>query len=389
MSAPELPAGPDYRGRSLSRLLPSSAAALGLPGWENALGLPRARRVAVVMVDGLGTAHLRRYAGHAPFLKSLQAGPGAAVLTASFPTTTAASLSSLGTGLAPGGHGLVGYDVLDPDRGVVVNQLGGWDRATDPRRWQPHPTVFERIRDSEVEAEAVTVSLPKFRASALTDAALRGSRFEEAGTLHARFQRARQEMHAGPAKLVYLYLNELDRAGHRHGTGSDDWLHALEEIDGALRRFSQQVPPDVLVLVTGDHGMVDVPESGRIDYSDRPELLDGIEHTAGEPRFVQLHFAADASDRVRTATRQAWESSYGTQAWVLDRDQAIRAGWFGTVAAPVRERIGELLIVPFEQIALYDGRRASAAAFEMAGHHGSPTRAEREVPLLTVHRPAG
>ena len=387
VSAQPLPGGPDYAGRSLTQVLPSAAAALGLPGWSNALGLPTARRVAVVMVDGLGSAHLRRHAGHAPFLKSAQAQSGSQVLTAAFPTTTAASLSSLGTGLAPGGHGLVGYDVLDPERQVVINQLGGWDRTTAPRAWQPHATVFERIASSPVEAESVTVSLPKFRDSALTEASLRGSRFEEGTTLHARFQRARQELSTGPVKLVYLYLNELDRAGHRHGTGSADWLHALEEIDGALRRLVRQVPPDTLVLATGDHGMIDIPESGRIDYSTQDRLLDGIEHTAGEPRFVHLHFAVGATERVRAATRAQWESDYGTRAWVLSRDEAVAAGWFGTVTETVRPRIGDLLIAPFEQIALFDGRRAGPNAFEMVGHHGAPTRAEREVPLLLLHAP--
>ena len=389
MSAPDRPAGPDYRGRSLSQVLPSAAASLGLPGWTNALGLPASRRVAVVMVDGLGSAHLKRFAGHAPFLKSAQSQQASLVLSAAYPTTTAASLSSLGTGLEPGQHGLVGYDVLDPERNVVINQLGGWDRTTAPLAWQPHPTVFEQLAEGDTEAEAVTVSLPKFRGSALTEASLRGSRFVEGGTLHARFQQARQELTTGPAKLVYLYLNELDRAGHRHGTGSPDWLYALEEIDAALRRLSRQVPADTLVLVTGDHGMVDVPESGRIDYSTDPGLIDGVEHTAGEPRLVQLHFAADASARVREGTVARWRAEHGGTSWILTREEAVAAGWFGRVSDQVMPRIGDVLIAPFEQQALFDGRRATESAFEMIGHHGAPTRAEREVPLLTVHAPRG
>lgn len=380
----DLPAGPDYAGRSLSQVLPSAVASLGVPGWQNPLGLPPARRVIVVMVDGLGSALLKRFAGHAPFLKSAQAAHSQ-VLHASFPTTTAASLSSLGTGLAPGEHGLVGYEVLDPERGKVIQQLGGWDPATDPVQWQPHPTVFERLAGSEVEA--VTVSLPKFEGSALTQAALRGSRFEAARTLHARFQKARQEVQEGPRKLVYLYVNELDKEGHRHGTGSPEWLRELEEVDGAVRRLAGQVPADTHVLVTGDHGMLDVPASGRLDYSEQPELVSGVEHTAGEPRFVQLHFAADASEQVRQGTREAWQSAYGSRAWVLTRDQAVAAGWFGGVQERVLPRIGELIIAPREPLALFDGRRASDSAWDMVGHHGAPTAAERQVPLISAQVP--
>lgn len=384
-SAPPIPAGPPYAGRSLAAVLTSAAAALGAGGFSNALQLPRARRAAVVMVDGLGKAVLKRYGGHAPYLRSvLQAD--SATLQSAFPTTTAASLSSLGTGLEPGRHGLVGYDVLDPERDTVINQLGGWDPQTDPLRWQPEPTVFERLAGTGVEP--VTVSLPAFEDSALTRASLRGARFIGARTLHARFQRAREQLHDASAPvLVYLYLNELDKAGHRHGTGSREWLHALEEIDGAARRLSRSVPKDTVLMLTGDHGMVDVPESGRIDYSAMPALVDGIEHTAGEPRFVQLHFAPDAGPGVRERTLAAWGAAFGEHAWILTRDRALEAGWFGTTGDRVRARIGEVLIAPHAPLALYDGRRAAPAAFGMVGHHGSPTRAEREVPLLVLHRP--
>ncbi|MDI3331165.1 MAG: alkaline phosphatase family protein [Micrococcus sp.] len=384
-STPPLPAGPPYAGRSLASVLTSAAAALGAPGFTNALALPRTRRAAVVMVDGLGKALLKRYGGHAPFLRSVL-DRDSATLQSAFPTTTASSLSSLGTGLEPGRHGLVGYDVLDPERDTVINQLNGWDPQTDPLRWQPEPTVFERLAGTGVEP--VTVSLPAFEDSALTRASLRGSRFVGGTTLHARFQHAREELHgARQPVLLYLYLNELDKAGHQHGTGSEKWLYALEEIDSAARRLSQSVPQDTVLVLTGDHGMVDVPESGRIDYSAMPALVDGIGHTAGEPRFVQLHFAPDAGPAVRERTTNAWRAAFGDHAWVLTRDQALEAGWFGATGDRVMPRIGELLVAAHGPVALYDGRRAAPAAFEMVGHHGSPTRAEREVPLLMLHRP--
>ncbi|VXB44190.1 alkaline phosphatase family protein [Citricoccus sp. K5] len=402
-SAPPLPAGPPFAGRSLSGVLTSAAAALGAEGFTNSLQLPRTRRAVVVMVDGLGKALLKRYAGHAPFLRSVLERD-AATLQVAFPTTTAASLSSLGTGLEPGRHGLVGYDVLDPERDKVINQLGGWDPLTDPRSWQPHPTVFERLaatRPMSVDdtcrrasafddpgVDAVTVSLPAFEDSALTEASLRGSRFVGAKTLQARFQKAKEELHAatGPV-LLYLYLNELDKAGHQHGTGSEQWLYALEEIDGAARRLSAAVPRDTLLMLTGDHGMVDVPESGRIDYAELPALVDGVRHTAGEPRFVQVHFEPDASETVRESTASAWQEAFADQAWILTREEAVRAGWFGAVDARVAPRIGDLLVAAHGPVALYDGRRVAPAAFEMVGHHGAPTRAEREVPLLMMHRP--
>src|SRR5690606_24902977 len=117
----------------------------------------------------------------------LAGAQGLATLDAAFPTTTAASLASLGTGAAPGAHGLVGYDVLDPDRDRVVNQLGGWDAAVDPRAWQPLPTVLERAAE---HVDVVTVSRQRFAGSGLTDAALRGGRFVAAEGPAARVSTA-------------------------------------------------------------------------------------------------------------------------------------------------------------------------------------------------------
>lgn len=376
--------------RALRSVLTSAAAALGVPGVQDAFGLPPTRRAVVALIDGLGRSHLRRFGGHAPTLRAALA-EGGRVLQAAVPTTTAASLTSLGTGLDVGEHGVAGYDVLDPDRGVVVNQLGGWDEATDPLAWQPHPTVFERAAAAGVDA--VTVSLPAFEHSALTRAGLRGGRFVSGRGLLARAQHAERVLaDAREPTLVYFYVNELDKAGHRHGVGSAAWLHALEEVDSTLRRLLSRVPAGTVVLATGDHGMVDVPASRRVDYAAlddggvllEPALLEGVAHTAGEPRLVQLHFAADADDAVRERVRAAWGERFGAHAWVLTRAEAEAAGWFGArVEERVRARIGDLLIAPHGDLALYDGRRVGEQAFEMVGQHGSPTRAEREVPLLT------
>ena len=133
-----LPAAPPYGRKTIAELLPSAAAALGVPGFDNPLSLPAANRICVVMVDGLGKALLRARGGHAPFLRKLM--ENSQTLMAAFPSTTAASLASFGTGLPPGQHGLVGYDAVDPARRRVVNQLGGWPKDLDPVAWQPHAT---------------------------------------------------------------------------------------------------------------------------------------------------------------------------------------------------------------------------------------------------------
>lgn len=362
--------------------MPSAAAALGVPGYTNVLGLPKARRVCVVMADGLGKSLLKARSGHAPFLRSAMAN--SRTLDAAFPTTTAASLSSLGTGLVPGRHGIVGYDVVDPAVPRVVNMLGAWPADLDPAEWQPYPTVLADVAEHLYVA---TASLPRFKDSALTRASLSGGEFLPAGTPQARVRAAVEALGSHDRALVYCYWNELDKAGHRFGSDSTQWVSELEELDANMHTLARRVPSGTLVLLVADHGMVDVRREARIDYSQYPELLEGIALTAGEPRAVQLHFAPDATAETRSAVILRWKEAFGAKAWVITRDEAIDRGYFGAVDERVRARIGDVLVLANGEIALYDGRRSSAQAMEMVGQHGSMTRSEREVPLLVLAAP--
>lgn len=382
-AAEPLPKAPGYGRSSVAEVLTSAAAALQVPGFANTLGLPAARRICVVMVDGLGRSLLKQRAGHAPYLRSLL--ESGRTLSAAFPTTTAASLASLGTGLPPGQHGMVGYDVLDPGQDKVVNMLGNWDPGVDPKLWQPFPTVLERAAE---HLPVATVSLPRFGGSAMTRAALRGGSFVGGTGIHARVQAAAETLASEKRMLMYFYFNELDKAGHRYGAQSSEWGGTLEEIDSALKRLSARVPPDTLVLLTGDHGMVDTAVQDRIDFSADPLLVDGVRHTAGEPRMVHLYLEPDAPAGTLDRLASAWRSAYGTKAWILTRAEAIDAGLFGPVRPEVLPRIGDLLVAAREPIALYDLRRTNPSALQMVGQHGSLTRAEREVPLLTLAQPA-
>ena len=377
-----LPPAPAFGQRSIAEVLTSAAASLGVEGFVNTLGLPKASRVCVVVADGLGRSLLKQKSAHTPFLRSvMQAGQGEVPvwLDSTFPSTTAAALASFGTGLVPGQHGLVGFDVLDPDQDKVVNMLGNWDAGVDPLAWQPFPTVLER---AAAWVDVTTVSLPQFGNSPMTRAALRGGRFISATTAHARTAAAAEAMAANSPSLMYFYVNELDKAGHRYGCQSEQWEHQLEELDATVKRLNASLPAGTVVLLTADHGMLDVPEQQRIDFAEDPALIDGVRHTAGEPRMVHLYLenAADAAGRERLL--DAWRARFGERVWAFTREEALAGGLFGPLRPAVGPRIGDVMIAARDTLALYDTRRVRPTAMEVVGQHGSLTKAEREVPLL-------
>lgn len=394
-----LPVAPDYGRGTLNMVVPTLDAALaewhgvapvcsgpgtGVDAAELIPGLEPARRAVMVMVDGLGSELIERYGGHAPVIRQAMQRKNSQVLSTVFPTTTAAALTAMGTGLAPAEHGIVGYDAVAPDPAGgrrMVNQLGNWPSDLEPREWQPNPTCFERM---EAVRRVVTVSRDKFEDSALTRSSLRGGEFVGVTTPHARVGATLTELKHKDV-FVYLYWDDLDKAGHAHGVASKQWLHELEELDAAMGRLVAKLPPDTAVVLTADHGMVDIPREGRIDYSQFPELIDGVELTAGEPRAVQLHFAADAPQSQRDAVVAAWKERFGSDAWILTREEYVELGWFGAVFRDgVLERAGDVVIAAHGPIALYDGRRVSPHAFEMIGQHGSLTEAERRIPFAVL-----
>jgi hypothetical protein len=364
---------------SLADVLPSCFAAIRAEG--NALGLPPVDKAVVLLVDGLGAAALKASAGHARTLAPLLGTGGTA--WSGFPTTTASALASLTTGEPPGTHGLVGYSVLDAAHDRVVNQLSGWDERLDPATWQRSRTVFERAADAGIPAFAVGVE--RYRHTGFTRAVLRGAEYRAANSIGERLAEARLVLDENDQALVYVYVPELDQAAHKHGWRSAAWTDRLEEVDAAVRSFAASLRPGEGVLVTADHGIIDVAPHNHVMFDADPPLLDGVRHIAGEPRCLQLHFEPDATPALREAVTARWRESEAARSWVATRSEAIAEGWFGrSVHRDVVPRIGDLIIAARKAHAYYDGRDASGSGRNMVGQHGSMSQDESVVPLLRL-----
>jgi hypothetical protein len=368
---------PDWSAGSLASVLPSVADRLGVTEFRDrdVFGLPEARRAVVVLVDGLGYDLLRQRSGHAPFLRGLLAA--ARRIPCGFPTTTATSMGSFGTGLPPGTHGLVGFQVLDPDTDRLLNELS-WEDGPDPVRWQPSDTIFEIAEGAGVAVTRVGPGF--FDGSGLTNAALRGGRFAAARSLPERVDAAVTALVATPRSLVYLYWGDLDKIGHMHGASSWQWGDELESIDRSLAALAERVPDDTLIVVTADHGMVDVPFEDRLDLAYEPELMQDVRHLAGESRSLQLHVTPGEA----AAVEAAWREALGERASILTREQAIDEGWFGAVRLEVVPRIGDLIVNMQGGFAVIHSGLMRPEVLRLLGLHGSTSDAELAVPVIVV-----
>lgn len=354
---------PRYGTRSLTELLPSVAAALGVDGFQDQLGLGSASQVVVVVVDGLGHRQLQEVAHGLTHL-----GPAALEqqpIDAAFPTTTPVGLASLTLALDPALHGFVGGTFELPDFDCVLNPLR-WQDVPPPAAVQPEPTVFQRMHGVEIRSHGPAA----YAASGMTRTLLAGTQPMPYERMDAR------SIVAAAGRLDYVYLPQLDKSGHVHGPLTPDWNRCLLEIDALVGAMLRRLPAQALVVVTGDHGMVAVPDAGRIDI-DHPAFTAGIRRVAGEPRMRHLY--TDDAETVKAR----WIDLLGDRATVLGRDEALALRLFGAPDEFLIDRIGDV-------IAIAEGRHAMTSSridprvSGLRGLHGGLTEDELLVPALLL-----
>ncbi len=365
---------PDYGEGTLPDLATSLLASLGVDDAPNPLGLVAARRACLLIVDGLGWELLRAHQAAAPFLSELTNSGRA--LTAGFPATTVTSLTSLGTGLPPGRHGMLGYQIAVPGRDRLLNGLR-WDEQVDPVSWQPAPTIYQRAAAADIAAYRVAArGLEK---TGFSLAAMRGATYRPADTLGALVAQASWALAASDRALVTVYHADLDGTGHVFGSQSEAWSYQLAHVDKLAEQLASSLPSRTALYVTADHGMVDAGPDDRIDVDLVPGLREGVALLGGEPRARHVYAVPGAASDVLAT----WQAVLGSRAWVASRDEAIEAGWFGPVDERYVARIGDVVAAPVGSWALV-ATKAEPLESSLAGMHGSLTPSDQFVPLLSV-----
>ena len=179
-------------------------------------------------------------------------------------------------------------------------------------------------------------------------------------------------------------MSELDTVAHASGWESPAWTAELEGLDAEVAGLARALGRSDGIIVTADHGVIDVPHTAHVLFDTAPELVDGVEYVGGEPRCLQLYLS-DRSARAASRLASVWRDVEGERSWIATRDEAIDAGWFGgPVAAEVLPRIGDVIVAARRRIAYYDSRDPAESGRNMIGQHGSLTPEETRVPLIRL-----
>jgi len=360
--------GPDYPHGTLADVLTGTLGALGVPGLTDRLelapSLSGVRRVAVLLVDGMGWGQLP------PFVATLPGRP----ITCGFPSTTPTSLVSFATGALPGAHGVLAFTTRIPGTNRILNHTL-WADDPVPGEWQPVVPLYERAVAHGLDV--TVVNRPEYVGSGLTVVTTQGARYEPtagpdlADAMLAALKRS---------QLVYGYTPELDKAGHAFGLTSPEWRDAASNVDDVVSQLVAELPADAALVITADHGQLDIPADRRVDIDADPALAAGVELVAGEPRVRYLHTFPGAEADVLAA----WRELAGHAAWVGTREEAIATGWYGPFDLAFAPRLGDVVVVCKDDWAVLGTLRERASIAQLVAMHGALTEPEMTIPLLVV-----
>lgn len=339
------------------------------------------RQVVFALIDGMGLGPLRERLAHAPFLRSVLADQQAHLRAVSVcPSTTAAAITSALTGAHPGDHNMLSYSLWDRESDNSFNLINFRGSMVQPQDFQRVPTIFERLGDAGLES--VALGPARFIGNGLTLAALRGARYVASEDISTRVQDALRAVREGVA-LTYFYVSEVDHAGHNRGWASTQWAAQLEQVDSALGALAAGLPPEVLLVITADHGMVDSVPEMVIDVADLPQVAPLVQMVAGEGRAAHFYARPGSGEELVHGLRQLLD---GQQHWVLSRAQMVELLQKWGAAQVVRaDLLGDAVVFSAANWQVLDSRFYAPGAWHMIGVHGSLTPAELQIPLL-LHR---
>jgi len=363
---------PDYTSPGLATLMPTVVDVVrGRNDAASAFfgaSLDGVDRVVVLALDGLGFFQLEPRLGE---LRNLRRG----VVQRGYsvgPTTTATALTSLTTGATPAEHGVLGYRVRLGTH-AILNTLRWSSSAYDVA--PPLPMDFQPVPPFCGETPVV-VTKYLFAKTGFTQVHLRGGRLRYWHTMSSLVSKVLGSIADGE-RLIFAYYDGIDTVAHEFGLG-EPYERELRMVDVLVGMLLDELPAGTALIITADHGQVEVPSSPlRIDEN----VMALVKSLSGEGRFRWLHCHPGATERVAEMA----SAHYGDVAKVMVRSEVLAQGIFGgTPTRGVQARVGDVALIPTEPVSFFDPD--DTGALQLICRHGGLTAAEMIIPILTFVR---
>lgn len=342
------------------------------------------RHLVLLLVDGFGLRLLEQRPADSVLRRLL-----AMELRTVFPSTTASALTSLATGEWPAQHAVVGWWTHLPALDAAATLLP-FQRRFDARplvrlgigveqAFPVAPLLGGATRDTlSMLPEAIVDSTYSRYASAGHPRLGYRTLREGAETLLGRVHGAR-----GPT-FTYLYTPRVDSVAHELGTSALELEAEVAQIEEVVEYLAVSLGAGTRLLVTADHGHLDVPIGLRHQLHEGSVLATEQRiPPSGDPRAIYFHLRAGASGRFR----ENFEARFGIEFALLSIEELEEMELLGPgpLSDDTRGRVGDMIAVSLgDPILGMPGITGGEKSLSLASHHSGLSPSEMRIPLLVA-----
>lgn len=361
-------------------------------------------KIVLFLIDGLGynvwTNYLEKFEVFHDFIEKGIVMP----ITSVFPSTTAATLTTINSGLTPQEHGLPEWVTYFKEIDMLVNtlpfsplEIGGRDELLEmqvsPKMLYKGDTIYQIMKNSGVKSFSfINESYAQSAYSRLVHKGSDKIPFIHPSDLAVKLKNSIKEERE-PA-YFYVYLDDIDYVGHKYGPDSNEFITELTAISKFFSKFfnamDKKTSSETIILIIADHGIIDVSPEDTIYLNKYQKLIKNLQISeignlippSGSPRDVFLHVKQDKIEEMHDFLSEELKE----KSKILKTDEAIEMNLFG-IGKPTKEfidRIGNLLILPYNNHTVWyehlEGRR-----FDSLGHHGGLNKEEMLIPFAVAN----
>lgn len=345
--------------------------------------LEGAEHLVVILADGLGANHLPELRADGPLARARRLD-----LRAVYPSTTAATLTSLATGQWPGEHGITGFWTYFQELSRTLSPLWFLERGTRIPGARLGLTISQLTgagsRFGSFLREVYSI-LPRGMEASPYSRWFRGD--TPAGTYRKPDQLrgllSRRVRKARAASLIYAYLPQIDSLSHRHGWRSTEVRRAVGDLDLLAGDLRKRLPPDVRIVITADHGHITIPDGQTEVITDEDPLLEYlVVPPSGESVGPVFHVVPGREqDFVTAFGRRSFADSF---ALLTNPElEALGIAGPGSMSPKARAHFGTFIAIAREPHALeYVPGTEEPKLFR--GMHGGLRPDEIQIPLFIL-----
>jgi hypothetical protein len=373
-----------------------------LPGLNNTITEKTVNKVILFILDGFGLTQFLQYRKKSDFFQSINKKGAVFPLTSIFPSQTTNALATLNTGLTPQEHGLFEYFLYLKKTDMIVNTL-----RFEPMFLENQEYFNKKGFDLDILFKGKTLhrklrenSVKSFCHMYIRDAYSACSKlFCDGSTIIPSLKasdlivnlRKTLEKTKGPA-YFFVHLGNLDTIAHQYGPKSEEYYTELSLLISLLKnhlvnKIDNKTSRETLLLLTSDHGELDVIPEKTTYLNHFPELIKNLQCNkrgvpilpTGSPRDIFLHVKEERN----FDTQQFLIQKIGKKAKIIKTTNAIKSGLFGIgkVKKEFSERVGDLLVLPYDNETIWFDHFKNRK-FASIGHHGGLNQNEMLVPFM-------